>query len=311
MSIGANLLIALLPVVLIISGIAGYYFFYKKEVNKSLNRQGGNRRLVSPGDVGIYLLLVFFVISNVRNNAAISNLKSQLDYMNSQLTTISQKIDYMSEDHHHDFEWSMTVKELYKENERYTARVNVEIVPEVIDSATKVELYVEDRKIELTGKDYRYTGEFEMDTLAFPQSCYVYLENENGGVREDLYFEPEKLYSELLPSMLISGSTTITSNKLVLDDVISLSYSDGGTYRFSSAEYTITDKNNVIYSQKLDLNKENTVKYSGNISVDENVRIYIIAEDIRGWKYVYTIKAVNEAYILTITDEKGQIVIRY
>ena len=38
----------------------------------------------------------------------------------------------MSEDHHHDFDWSMTVKELYKENDHYIAKVKVEIVPEVI-----------------------------------------------------------------------------------------------------------------------------------------------------------------------------------
>ena len=311
MTIGVNLMIALIPVVLIIIGLAGYYLFYKKEVNKSLNREGSRRHLISPGDVGIYLLLVFFVISNVRNNATISSLQSQLNNMNSQLTVISQKIDYMSEDHHHDFDWSMTVKELYKENDRYIAKVKVEIVPEVIDSATKAELYVEDKKVELTMQNYQYTGEFEMDTLKFPQSCYVYLENENGGVREDLYFEPEKLYSQLLPSMLITGSTTITSNKLVIDDVIRVFYSDGGTYKFSSAEYVITDRNEVIHSQKLDVNNENTVKFSDSISKEENVRIYINAEDIRGWKYVYAIKTINEQYLLIVTDETGQIVIRY
>ena len=311
MTIGVNLMIALIPVVLIIIGLAGYYLFYKKEVNKSLNREGSRRHLISPGDVGIYLLLIFFVISNVRNNATISSLQSQLNNMNSQLTVISQKIDYMSEDHHHDFDWSMTVKELYKENDHYIAKVKVEIVPEVIDSATKAELYVEDKKVELTMQNYHYTGEFEMDTLKFPQSCYVYLENENGGVREDLYFEPEKLYSQLLPSMLITGSTTITSNKLVIDDVISVFYSDGGTYKFSSAEYVITDRNEVIHSQKLDVNNENTVKFSDSISKEENVRIYINAKDIRGWKYVYAIKTINEQYLLIVTDETGQIVIRY
>ena len=311
MTIGVNLMIALIPVVLIIIGLAGYYLFYKKEVNKSLNREGSRRHLISPGDVGIYLLLIFFVISNVRNNATISSLQSQLNNMNSQLTVISQKIDYMSEDHHHDFDWSMTVKELYKENDRYIAKVKVEIVPEVIDSATKAELYVEDKKVELTMQNYHYTGEFEMDTLKFPQSCYVYLENENGGVREDLYFEPEKLYSQLLPSMLITGSNTITSNKMVLDDVISVFYSDGGTYKFSSAEYVITDRNEVIHSQKLDVNNENTVKFSDSISKEENVRIYINAKDIRGWKYVYAIKTINEQYLLIVTDETGQIVIRY
>ena len=311
MTIGVNLMIALIPVVLIIIGLAGYYLFYKKEVNKSLNREGSRRHLISPGDVGIYLLLIFFVISNVRNNATISSLQSQLDSLNSQLTAISQKIDYMSEDHHHDFEWSMIIKELHKENDRYIAKVNVEIVPEVIDSVTKAELYVEDKKVELTMQNYHYTGEFEMDTLKFPQSCYVYLENENGGVREDLYFEPEKLYSQLLPTMLITGSTTITSNKLVLDAVINPIYSETGTYRFSSAEFVITDKNQVIHSQQLETNKENTLHYDGNVSADENVRIYIYAEDIRGWKFVYAIRALNEPNVLTVTDETGQIVIRY
>ncbi len=306
-------IMALIPVIIIGAAIIGYFYFYKRAVNRSLQGDHRSSRLVSPSDVGLVLLGVFFIMSSVRNNAAISNLQNQLSNMNSQLHNISQQIDEIGKDHSHDFEWNLSVKDLYKQNGDYYARVMIEIIPEVVDGKTKVELHVAGKPVELNTKDHHYQGEFSVKIAEDPVSAYVYLENQNGGKREDLFLAPEKMFDLIFPSMVFTGSTTISSDVLNADLNVR-TYQPENDRKIASAEVFVADGEKVLLNKKLEADKETEIRYKGKISKEDNARIYGVIEDTRGWKYRYTFLSGASYYEtdhLTITDEAGQTVLSY
>ncbi len=282
---------AFLPLIVIVAVIILYFFFYKLSINRRLAdpQSDGSRRFISPSDLGLIIMAVFLILSNSSNRARINQLSQQINNMNSTINQLSYQISELNSDKSHEFEYYLSTESLRKnENNEYVADVRITVSPAITTEKTTVTLYIEKEQITLQQREKgQFTGSFEIPVNSHPDSAYLILHFDDGDIREDILLEPEKLYSDLFPTFMISGSTESSSGKLKLNIQIHKPVADS----LVSSILVIKDRDKVLYTQDLLANNgEDPITISKSFSVSEgkNAQVYIESTDSRGWKY-YTV----------------------
>ncbi|MBQ1826473.1 MAG: hypothetical protein II126_00750, partial [Erysipelotrichaceae bacterium] len=279
---------AFLPLIIIAAVVILYFFFYKLSINRRLaNPQSdGSRRFISPSDLALVILSVFLILSNSTNKARINQLTQQINNMNSTINQLSYQISELNRDKSHEFEYYLSTDSIRKnENGEYIASVRITVTPAIMTQKTSASFYIEGRQISLEQKEKgQFTGSFDVATNSHPDSAYLIIHFDDGDIREDIMLEPEKLYSDLIPTFMISGSTEFSGGKLKLN----LQIHKPIELPFVSCSLIIKDRDEVLYTQDLLAAKDEdpiTVSRNFSVSAEKNAMIYIEATDSRGWKY--------------------------
>ncbi len=310
--------IAFLPLIIIAAVIILYLFFYKLSINRRLSdpQESGSRRIISPSDLALVILSVFLILSNSTNKARINQLTQQINNMNSTINQLSYQISELNRDKSHEFEYYLSTDSIRKnENGEYIASVRITVTPAIMTEKSSASFYIEGKQISLEQKEKgQFTGSFDVATDSHPNSAYLIIHFDDGDIREDVLLEPEKLYSDLIPTFMISGNTEFSSGKLKLN----LQIHKPLELPFVSCNLLVKDGQKIIYTQDLLASDDDPIIVSKNFSIREekNAQICIEATDSRGWKYctVYfeaPTEANPDGSAIRVIDENGVTVIEY
>jgi hypothetical protein len=266
---------AILPIILIVTGVIIYFFYYKRSINAKLQGESGSsdHRIVSPWALAIVLLAGFTIINTTRNRADLEAMRQQLTSLNYNISQMQQQLSELGEADRYRYDLNINVDKIYLQEDSYYADIIIDVYPEISRSDDRITLYLDDQVVEMKRETNRFTAIITKPTLHDYAECSLLIESDGRQYHEPLYLEREKLYSDLFPFANCSGSCQFSKHKMSLD--LHLWFAEGtGAGNMQGAAIVIRDGEQIIdeimirnTQEDYDLRKTYTISDEKNVSV--------------------------------------------
>ena len=302
--------ILIIPAVIIL-GSAIYFIYYKNSINRHLNDENYTERHHNPAPIYIALgiAIISLLINTSKNQLAITNLENNINNLNSQIWQLSEKIDDLSKKDSTVYAYGLDLIDLQKTNGQYYATVRLTVYPEMLQGETEFTLRYEGQSYSLKEENGVYYTDVTYPSASGGGSGILSITCNGKTQNDEIYFEGEKILGSLLPTVTITGSSEIKTNRFIADWEILLYHSEERKITDAVLIVKDGDKEKEISLDKALSESRMSAKLNESISSEDTLEVYISYHDNKGFTYRETIVSFQEPYHLTVTDSEGVTVI--
>ena len=304
---------AILPIILIITGVIIYFFYYKRRINAKLQGESGssNHRIVSPWALAIILLAAFTIINTTRNRADLEAMRQQLTSLNYNISQMQQQLSELSESDRYRYDLNVSVDRFYLQEDSYYADVIIYVYPQTSRPDDRITLYLDDQAVEMTREPNRFRAVITKPTLQNYGECSLLIESDGRQYHEPLYLDGEKLYSNLFPFASFSGNSTFSKKKLTIDLHVWVPQAMIGA-QLRDARMTVTDGGKVIDEIVItDTISEFDIRKTYSISAEKNITIQFVTVDDSGYRCVVNYLTPDATPACQVFDSQNRLVVQY